>query len=277
MSNPLPHLNMTPRWNMDELRYADIDTASIHDNEPLFFVLASASLVESGSDLYTDVLLNYFDGSEVGDWLRHQWEPEELQHGRALRRYVETVWPEFDWQHTYDGFLTEYSRYCAVSELEEVPALELLARSVIETGTATLYRALCDYTDEPVLKRLTGLIQSDEVRHYKYFCRFFSELSVNSDHSRWAVYRAVVRRLVELRNEDADCALRHVFKHNYPTAAVDSELFAGISARARALVVNSLNPSMMVKMILHPLQLPVRVQKIIQRPCVGVIRQFMQA
>lgn len=269
--------SISPRWNMDELPYAMIERDLVHDNEPLFFVLASASLVESGSDLYTHVLLNYFDGSEVGDWLRNQWEPEELQHGRALRHYVESVWPEFDWSSTYEKFLAEYSRYCVVDELEEIPALELLARSVIETGTATLYRALRDYTDEPVLKQLTALIQADEVRHYKYFCRFFSQFSADSDHGRWAVYRAVVRRLAELRNEDADCALRHVFQFKYPNVSIDSAAFTKISADARALVVNSINPPMMVKMILHPLQLPVRVQKIIQRPCVGLIRQFMQA
>jgi hypothetical protein len=268
---------VSPPWNMDELQYADIDKSRVRNNEPLFFVLASASLVESGSDLYTHVLLNYFDGGEVGDWLRNQWEPEELQHGRALRRYVESVWPEFDWSSTYENFLTEYSRYCVVDALEEIPALELLARSVIETGTATLYRALRDYTDEPVLKQLTALIQADEVRHYKYFCRYFNQFSADSHHGRWPVYRAVVRRLAELRNEDADCALRHVFHCKYPNVTIDSAAFAKISADARALVVNSINPPMLVKMILHPLQLPVRVQKIIQRPCVGLIRQFMRA
>lgn len=268
---------VSPRWNMDELRYADIDKSWVRNDEPLFFVLASASLVESGSDLYTHVLLNYFNGSEVGDWLRNQWEPEELQHGRALRRYVESVWPEFDWPSTYEKFLAEYSRYCVVDELEEIPALELLARSVIETGTATLYRALRDYTDEPVLKQLAGLIQADEVRHYKYFCRFFNELSIGRNHGRWPVYRAMVRRLAELRNEDADCALRHVFQFKYPHDSVDSVAFKKISARSRALVVKSLNPPMMVKMILHPLRLPVPVQKAIQRPCVGLIRQFMRS
>ena len=57
----------------------------------------TASLMESATDLYTENLVDYFAGDEeVTLWLEQYWLPEELQHGRALRRYVEAAWPQFD-------------------------------------------------------------------------------------------------------------------------------------------------------------------------------------
>jgi hypothetical protein len=264
-------------WDMNQLDYLHIDRERVRNDETLFFVLTSASLIESGSDMYTQVLLNYFEGSEAGQWLREHWEPEELQHGLALRRYVETVWPEFDWPATNAQFLAEYSGYCSTDQLEETRALELVARCIIEAGTAALYRAIYDYTDEPVLKQLTHFIRSDEVRHYKHFSTYFNQFNGATKHGRWPVFKAVVRRLMELRNEDSDCALRHVFQGRYPGVSVNSETFRSISAQARGLVIKNLSHNMMVKMVLHPLQLPPKVQHIVQKPCVNIIRRFMVA
>lgn len=136
--------------------------------------MACASFVESGSDLYTQNLVDFFRGDdEVTAWLTHQWEAEELQHGRALRAYVSHVWPEFDWEGAYRSFLEEYATYCKVELLAPTRGLELAARCVIETGTASYYRALARSTTEPVLRDLASRIAADEVSHYKHFYRFF--------------------------------------------------------------------------------------------------------
>ncbi len=49
----------------------------------------------------------------------------------------------------------------------------MTARCVVETGTATYYRAMARSTDEPVLQDLATRIATDEVNHYKHFYRFF--------------------------------------------------------------------------------------------------------
>ena len=54
-----------------------------------------------------------------------------------------------------------------MEQLEESRALEIAARCVVETGTATFYTTLHACAREPVLKQLTGLIRRDEVRHYQ--------------------------------------------------------------------------------------------------------------
>ena len=266
---------ITLPWSISEIAFEAIDHAAVRDDETLFFVLASAALIESGSDLYTSVLVDYFGASPAAQWLRGHWEPEELQHGAALRRYIGTVWPAFEWETANDNFMREYARYCSPGALESTPALELVARCVVETGTAALYRALQDYAAEPVLKDLAGRIRSDEVRHYKHFHRFFHDYNAISGHGRWPVLRALARRLAEVRNEDADCALRHVFRQRYPDEQVDSAHFRAVSTQARALVMRHVAPDMMVKMFLQPLQLPGYLRNSLQKPCSRVMRLFM--
>lgn len=264
-------------WRVETLPLDRIDFTRVRDDEDLFFVLAGASFVESGSDLYTHNLVVYFGNSPVADWLARHWEQEELQHGRALRAYVERVWPEFDWERAYSRFLADYSTYCAVEQLEPTPALELAARCVVETGTATLYRSLQDYTTEPVLKELAGRIRGDEVRHYKNFHRYFNQYNLSEGNGRWKVLEALVRRLAEVRREDADCALRHVFECRYPGRSTDSEQFRRISALARGLVMRNASAEMMVKMLLKPLALPARLQTCVQMPLAKAVQRYLMS
>lgn len=262
-------------WSIDDIAFENVEFPRVKNDEALFFVLASASLVESGSDLYTSTLVDYFGDSEAALWLSTYWEREELQHGRALRCYVETVWPEFDWERAFAQFMQEYSLLCTRDQLESTPTLELIARCVVETGTAALYRAISDYTDEPILKQLTNYIRGDEVRHYKYFNRFFNRYNLDTGYGRWSILRTLQRRLAEVRNEDADCALRHVFRLRYPDENVDSVHFARLSRAARNLVVGNISSEMMVKMFLQPLRLPGYVRNCVQGPCEKVMRHFL--
>ena len=69
----------------------------------------------------------------------------------------------------------------------------LAARCVVETGTATYYRALEQATDEPVLRDLTRRIANDEVRHYKHFFRHFNALADRERLGRTRVLAALAR------------------------------------------------------------------------------------
>ena len=104
-------------WSMNAIHYRDIAHEAVEDDELLFQIVASASFVEITSDLYTRNLTEYFrDDHDLVDWLAYHWEPEELQHGAALKRYVETAWPWFDWEQAYAGFFAEYSRCCLLEK-----------------------------------------------------------------------------------------------------------------------------------------------------------------
>lgn len=260
-------------WRLSDVRFENVARRRVRDDEALFFVLASSSLVESGTDVYTRVLVEHFrEDTDLTRWLEHSWRQDELRHGLALRSYVAAVWPEFDWQAAFDGFSAEYSACCTAQALEPTPALELVARCMIETGTASLYKAVGDYTDEPVLKQLCGLIRGDEARHYQRFLQHYVAARRDDPVARRDVLRALTRRLVEIDSEDADCALRHVFRQRYPRHAIDSALFRRVTAEARALVANHLPSRMVVKMAIRPLDLPPRLQHCLVPPVAGAIR-----
>ncbi|NQE49905.1 ferritin [Herbaspirillum rubrisubalbicans] len=260
-------------WTIDDIDLDRIDRERVRQDEDLFYLVACASFVESGSDLYTQNLVQYYAGdAEVETWLREQWEQEELQHGAALRAYVEHVWPEFDWQRAYQGFLDEYSQYCKVELLEPTRAQELAARCVVETGTSTYYRALARATDEPVLKHLAGLIATDEVNHYKHFYQYFRRYRQQEKIGRSRVLSTLSRRTLELKSEDADCAIRHVALVYKPELAADPVRLKELASRMSRTVRVNLKPETTIKMIMRPLELPVMLQNMIEFP----LRQFMQ-
>ena len=94
MSSPLtstiaPADRVRLRWSLDGIDWPALRRDAIADNETIFYLIAAASFVEATTDLYTRTLIDYFAGDdEITEWLKTHWLPEELQHGRALRRYV---------------------------------------------------------------------------------------------------------------------------------------------------------------------------------------------
>ncbi len=264
-----------PPWTLEGIDLSRIDVARVRHNEDLFFLLCSSSFVESGSDLYTQNLINHFAGDdELQSWLSQHWKHEELQHGRALAAYVRSVWPEFDWDRSFKAFWTEYGAVCTAEQLEPSRGLELAARCVVETGTACLYRALNELTDEPVLKQLTNHIKSDEVRHYKHFYQHYQQYREREGFGRYKVFRVMLRRVNEIKREDSDMALRHVFKQCYPQHAGSETEFRRISDRAQGLLRRHIPAAMTVKMLLKPLDLPARLQSVLEKPLAKITRKL---
>jgi len=107
------------------------------------------------------------------------------QHGRALRGLLEAVWPTFDWEGAYAASSRNTS-FCAGSRLRQPRAGD--GRTCIgETGTSTIYRALRDLADEPILARLCEHIRSDEVPSLQVFS---CSTSIASDaHEKNSRYR----------------------------------------------------------------------------------------
>jgi hypothetical protein len=267
--------NTSLPWTLESLDLDRIEFDRVRHNEDLFFLLCSASFVESGSDLYTHNLVDHFAGDEaLQTWLSQHWEHEELQHGRALAAYVRKVWPEFDWERGFQSFWDEYGKVCTADELESSRGLELAARCVVETGTASLYRALNDITDEPVLKQLTNHIKSDEVRHYKHFYQHFRLYREREGFGRYKVFRAILRRVNEIKSEDSDIALRHVFNQCYPQHTDNQEEFKRITGRAQALLRRNIPAEMTVKMLLKPLDLPARLQDMVEKPLAKITEKL---
>lgn len=243
-------------WSMETIRYHDIDRAAIESDELLFQIISSASFVEITSDLYTENLIEYFrDDPELVEWLAHHWEPEELQHGAALKRYVETAWPGFDWQRAYAEFFVEYSRCCSLENLAPTRALEMVARCVVETGTASFYRMLAEASPEPILRQIATYISSDEVRHYKNFYYFFRRYRESENPGRTAVLRTLWDRAQEVDTEDAYIAFKHVFLASKPGAEFSPADYEAFRGGVRRIGRDHFPYGMALKMFLKPLGL----------------------
>ncbi len=243
-------------WSIEEIPYASVERDQLDTAPELFYLLTSASFVEITSGLYTRKLVDYFHAdTEVSGWLERHWQHEEVQHGIGLKCYVNTVWPELDWDRAYCRFCTEYSRRCEAKQLGPTPALEMASRCLVETGTATLYTMLHRMCSEPVLRALTAYIKNDEVRHYKYFYHCFLRYQEQEQHPRYAVLRALWNRISEIDAEDAYYAFKHVFLECHPQQRFHDSDYEAFCRHYRLLARRYYPYEMAVKMFLKPIGL----------------------
>jgi hypothetical protein len=263
-------------WTLNDIPFDRIDRALVAPRDDLFYLVTGASFVEIASDLYTKNLIHHYArDQEVTAWLDSAWQHEEVQHGHALRAYSRAVWPDFPWDEAFQRFLEEYSTLCDLEHFEPTPALEMVARCVIEMGTASFYRALSVSCNEPVLKLLAEHIQADEVGHFKQFLRFFERYNKTEKQGRWRILRAIGHRLLEVRGDDASCAIWHVFHARFPHISRDSKDFKKAFSSSVISVRKNFPSSMAIKMLTRPLNLPRVVAKVIQPPLAQITQRLI--
>lgn len=262
-----------PFWSIEDIPYHALERDRVQGDERLFYILASASFIEITSHLYARNLATFFGGDgEVVDWLERSWEREELQHGAALKRYVETAWPDFDWHAAYRCFLADYAAYCTVDQLASTRALEMVARCVVETGTAGFYRMLADFSGEPVLGQLARAISADEVRHYKHFYRYFLRYRTVERPGRAAVLRTLWNRAAEVEAEDAFFAFKAIHLAQNPGDEFRASDYAAHRDSMLRLAKRHFPLTMAMKMLLKPLGLNATVGRALVRGMTSATR-----
>lgn len=200
-------------WCSEDIDFGSLRASAVRQSRPLFYVLLSSSFLEITVPVYTRNLAAYYrDNEELVTWLTQQWLPEEMEHGRAMRAYVTAAWPELDWAAAYGRFQAEIEPYCASERYQPTRALEMLARCVTETGAASVYRALRDWTDEPVLKDLMHRMQRDETRHYTHFLKWFRHYdAVELNAGRRIILATIIQRTIRGVSEDGLIAYKHAY------------------------------------------------------------------
>src|SRR6185503_17313141 len=83
---------------------------------------------------------------------------------------------------------------------------EMIARCVVESGTSSLYSAIRDATDEPVLKEVAGRIAADEFRHYKLFYEMLLEEDSEPDLPTWRKIWVAMTRINESDDDELSFA-----------------------------------------------------------------------
>jgi hypothetical protein len=249
-------------WSLDDIPWTAIRREAVARNEALFYLVTASSLMESATDLYTANLLEFFaDDDEIAAWLGDYWLPEELQHGRALRRYVETAWPEFPWGTVREAFVEEFRPFCDEA-LERVRCLEMASRCVVEMGTASFYTGLSRASPDPVLAAVTERIARDEVRHYKHFYRFFRKYREAERPGRGAIAASLWRRLRMTGGEDRLVVLKHIHLARQPGASFDDRVYRAVRRQCRVLMRPHFPAEMSIRMLLKPLDLAPQVLRL---------------
>ncbi len=266
----------SPRWSLDSIDWPALRRDAVADNEALFYLLTGASFVEATTDLYTQNLIDYFAADdEITAWLKAHWLPEELQHGRSLRRYVEAAWPDFDWERAYRDFLPEYTAQCANDGLEPTRAREMASRCIVEMGTASYYRTLSRMTDDPVLTELTRRIAEDEVSHYKHFYRYLRKYQADERQSRPKIARAMWNRLRMIDGADSRIAVRHIYRQRHPDRPFNERVFRRLRRGWRVLIQPHFPHRMCVQMLLKPLALGRRSHRVAQTVAEALVRRVV--
>lgn len=262
-------------WSLDDIPWPAIRRDAVVHNDALFYLVTAASLMESATDLYTENLIAFFaDDDEIGSWLEQYWLPEELQHGRALRRYVEAAWSDFAWEAVREGFIEEFRPFCDEA-LEPARSLEMASRCVVEMGTASFYRGLSRASPDPVLAAVTDKIANDEVRHYKHFYRFFRKYLAIERPGRGAVGPALWRRLRMTGGEDRLIVLKHIYTARKPGATFDTAVYREVRRQCRQLMRPFFPAEMSMRMLLKPLDLGPRTLRLAVPLMAAVARRIV--
>jgi rubrerythrin len=220
------------KWYYEkDIAYESIDIDKVKDNTYLLKTLLIASFIEITSPVYEKNLTEYYknDNATIG-WLQKSWEPEEVQHGKSLKQYINTVWPGFDWEKHYNIFTENYLPLCKVEALEATRAREMIARMVVETGTSTFYKTLANYAkylNEPVLEDLTLKISKDEVYHFEMFEKVFKKYKDEENLARNDITKILYTRLKDINNEDIKIAFESIqSEQSYDEYIHQTKLFA---------------------------------------------------
>jgi hypothetical protein len=148
--------------------------ALVRFNGSTFRSLAAASFLETAVPLHVNRLTQLFGADpEARLWLEQVWWPRRAELGRQLRMYVETTWPEFDWNAAYREFQLCYRPNSGLEGRRARVARETLALCVTEAQAALFYRALSNGADEPQLRMLAQGAASDHAAFFDYFRTLF--------------------------------------------------------------------------------------------------------
>jgi hypothetical protein len=99
------------------------------------------------------------------------------------------------------------------------------------------------------------------VQHYKHFFGYFKQYNEAEHLGRLAIFRALMRRILEVRNDDEKIAMRHVLAALYPDSFLDPAFGEERIRRAGSRVVRDMPFEMSAKMLLRPLDLPDPIQR----------------
>ena len=198
--------------------------AMVRLNGMMFYCIAVASFFETVVPLDTARLLKLSEGhADARLWLEQVWLPQRTGHGRLFRDYIQTIWPEFDWNSAYEEFRDAWSLRSAARVGPPGFALEILARCVTETSLAVFYRTLAKSADDPSLATLVRHAAHDHSANFTYFRELYQRVGTGRRAGLPMACRAILTSCRSAREVDMALAF-HPLAHHWHGGWVFPEL-----------------------------------------------------
>jgi hypothetical protein len=205
-----------PRWNLDDLPWDAFRRDLVEPR--LLAVVKAAALVEHNSASYGEHLASVFAGDEVLIADARRWSLEEVQHGRALARWVALADPGYDHAEALRSFAARIQVGTPDGSSRRGSRRgELIARATVEVGTSSFYSALAEAASEPLLKTIASRIAADEFAHYRLFTHHEQRLAASEPIGPWKRLRIALGRVSESGDDELAyalcCALGHTARY----------------------------------------------------------------
>ena len=159
------------RWTLDDIPWDKFDSTRVAAE--IVPVVKTASLVEYNSADYAAYLHNVFRMIRRS---KKRWTPGPWKSDNTVRRLGDGPRRSMPASISRQASGTSSMASGSIESSESVRGSrsgELIARCVVESGTSSMYSALRDATDEPVLKVICHRIAGDEFRYQLFYrtCR----------------------------------------------------------------------------------------------------------
>jgi len=192
-------------WTLDDIPWDAFDRSRL--DPELVKVVKAACMVEHRSGEYAEYLCGVFKGDNQFCQDALTWAQEEVQHGKALRRYAELADPDFDFDRSFSRFLAGHVIDTGANQsIRGSRCSELIARCIVEVGTSAYYSALGDASDEPVLRAICKNIAADEFRHYKLFYTNMKRYQRVEHVHLWSRLKTAIGRIAEAGDDELSYA-----------------------------------------------------------------------
>lgn len=197
---------MSKKWKFEDIDWSLFNPQKV-DPVMLRAIKAGSVIEHNGSD-YGLYLKNVFKGDKLFQKEIEGWAKDEIKHGKVLAKWITMADPTFNFEERFKAYVDGFP--IAVNATESIRgsrASELLARCMVEIGTSSVYTAIKDASEEPLLKHICGKIAADELRHYKLFHTHLRRYLAQERLSLYKRLKVALGRLIE--NEDDELAFAY--------------------------------------------------------------------
>jgi hypothetical protein len=173
---------------------------------------------------------------DVRLWLEQVWWPQRAGHARLLREYVETTWPEFDWNAAYEAFYQAYRLRPGLDSRRGGIALEALGLCVMAAQAAVFYRGLANSADEPALRALARAAACDHATYFEHFRALFERWQRRDRIGLAAGWRALQAACRSARDLDVAAAFAPLGTHWNGAPTVPGLAYGEFRLRTASLI-----------------------------------------